>query len=330
MIPTGQNLNHAVLRMTAQRFGQIGRIRIRFKFGVPFQKRAHLPFIFLRQQRAGGIHQPPAHAHIARAGIQNRLLNRNQRIDGFIGQTVFDIRLIAHHAEAGAGCVHQHRIHLRFQIFIVFLRVARLRADVVQPQPLCRRPNQLHAVFVQIPRIHAPAAAHRLGDAAGLAARRSARIQNLHAPPRAHRRRRQHRTFALNGKQSAPVALVRRQPARVFHDVRAVHDGFFKFEFVFGQPRFKFRVRHAHMVGAHRLAAAIRRPCRDRFRFLRAVGGNQARHQRGRDGIFLRNIRFHIRIFDLEFAALHDLFNQVILPIILSIFLCALLQFFPD
>ena len=88
---------------------------------------------------------------------------------------------------------------------------------------------------------------------------------------------------------------MRRQPARIFHDVRAVHDGFFKFKFVFGQPRFKFRVRHAHVVRAHRLTAAIRRPCRDRFRFIRAVGGNQARRQRGRDGIFFRYVGFHIR-----------------------------------
>ena len=165
-----------------------------------------------------------------------------------------------------------------------------LGANVVQIQAAGSRANQLHAVLVQIPCVHATRAAHGFGHQAALTAGRGTGVQHLHTGLDLHRQRGQHGAFSLNGKDSLAIALVGGEPARAGHAVRARHDAPLPVKMLIAEPRLKLRAAHAQTVGAYGFAAAIRRPGDDLLGEFRAIGRRQTLHQRQRHGISFGNI----------------------------------------
>ena len=159
-----------------------------------------------------------------------------------------------------------------------------------------RRADQLHAMFVQIPGVHATRALHRLGDQAGLAPGRGAGVQHLHARLRTHRGRRQHGALPLNGEQALAVALVGGELARTADPVGPGHGGMLPGKAVLGQPRLERRVAHAHAVCSDGIAAAIRRPGENLLGLVNAVGRHKPRNQLRRSGILFRQIGFRLRV----------------------------------
>ena len=266
------------------------------KLRVQVQEGLDLLLILLRQQRAGGVHQQSPGPHAIRAGIEDVPLDRYQRFDGLALQAVLDVRLVAHHAQTRAGRIHQHRVHGQLHALHGLCSVAHLCADVVQLQTARRRADQLHAMLVQIPGVHAARALHRLGDQAGLAPGRGAGVQHLHARLRAHRSRRQHGALPLNGEQALAVALVGGELARTADPVGPGHGGMLPGKAVLGQPRLERRVAHAHAVCSDGVAAAIRRPGENLLGLVNAVGRNKPRNQLRRSGILFRQIGFRLRV----------------------------------
>ena len=91
------------------------------------------------------------------------------------------IGLFKQHAAAGAGRVDQNGVHHPVHLLAVYKGIAHRRADVVQPQPVGQRLDQIHPVLMHIPGLHTARALHLFGHEGRFAAGRRACIQHLRA-----------------------------------------------------------------------------------------------------------------------------------------------------
>ena len=84
--------------------------RLRGEFRMGRQEGRYRPFIFLRGEGAGGIHQPPAGAHQPGRGMEDLSLPPGAHLHRLLAPVCDGGFLLAEHALAGAGGVHQHPV----------------------------------------------------------------------------------------------------------------------------------------------------------------------------------------------------------------------------
>lgn len=99
------------------------------------QKGPNAVCIFLRQERAGAVHQRTAGAHVAADRIDKPPLRVHDGGDVLLLQAQLDIRLLAQNAQPRAGRIQQNAVQRALQVGPEVQRITHGDAQVVQPQP---------------------------------------------------------------------------------------------------------------------------------------------------------------------------------------------------
>ena len=157
----------------AQRIGQL-------ELRVALQKCRHLAFVLLGRKGAGGIHQLPARGQHGSGTVQNLRSQFRALLHQCFAVLGAGHRLLAEHALAGTGCIHQNTVKkLRQSVrnaggrLVKHHRVGHAHAFQVAFQDIRAGGN----VFVA----HQHAPALQCGSQlAALAARRGAHVQHTH------------------------------------------------------------------------------------------------------------------------------------------------------
>ena len=186
------------------------------------QEGLDLRLVFLRQHRAGGIHQQAAGANVAAHRVQQLFLGLHDGGKVAFLQAQLDIRLLAQYAGAGAGRVQQHRVQRFFHVRAVLAGVLYRRTQVVQPQTAANAVQQERPLCMQLPRVDPARQLHDLAQIRGFASRSRARVQNFHAGPGLHRFGGQHAALTLNGIKAR---LIIRVKARLGHALQQIGMG---------------------------------------------------------------------------------------------------------
>ena len=138
---------------------------------------------------------------------------------------------------------------------------------------------------MHVPGVDPARRAHPLCHQAGLAPRRGAGVQDLHARLRPRRLGGQHGALTLYRKESLPIALVGGQIARARDDIGVLHDPSTPGKSLGGKPALEGGGVHAQAVGAHGLRPPVRRPGRDGFGGFQPIGVDQPPRRGGRNAV---------------------------------------------
>ena len=261
------------------------------------QEGLDLRLVFLRQHRAGGIHQQTAGANVAAHRVQQLFLGLHDGGQVAFLQAQLDIRLLTEHARAGTGRVQQHRVQRFFHVRAVLAGVLYRRTQVVQPQTAANTIQQERPLFMQLPRVDPARQLHGLAQISGFAAGSRACVQNFHAGPSLHRFGGQHAALTLNGIKAR---LIIRVKARLGHALQQIGMGSHacpEGQIFFTEQVFKTMVVQLEQIGPDGGGMAGFPVGQHLLRRIEAIGLDELFHQPQGRGAF--HMKPFLRVFFL-------------------------------